>query len=93
MSTKRYTDEFEIEAFRQIVAYGRPAAQAAERMACPSTVFRLEAAARRRRRGPGHGAGPNAEVRRLKADLCHVTEEQEPPRIFFSKGQEQSAPS
>lgn len=32
MSTKRYTDEFKIEAVRQIVEYGRPVAEVAERL-------------------------------------------------------------
>ncbi len=31
MSTKRYTDDFKIEAVRQIVEYGRPVAKVAER--------------------------------------------------------------
>lgn len=39
MSTKRYTDEFKIEAVRQIVEYGRPVAEVAERLACRSTGF------------------------------------------------------
>ena len=33
MSAKRYTDEFKIEAVRQIVEYGRPVAEVAERNA------------------------------------------------------------
>ncbi|MNC41852.1 Transposase [compost metagenome] len=32
MSTKRYTDEFKIEAVRQIVEIGRPASEVAERL-------------------------------------------------------------
>lgn len=32
MSTKRYTDEFKTEAVRQIVEYGRPTAEVAERL-------------------------------------------------------------
>jgi len=32
MSTKRYTDEFKIEAVRQIVEPGRPVAEVAERL-------------------------------------------------------------
>ena len=32
MSMKRYTDEFKIETVRQIVEYGRPVAEVAERL-------------------------------------------------------------
>lgn len=32
MSTKRYTDEFKIEAVRKIVEYGRPVVEVAERL-------------------------------------------------------------
>lgn len=32
MSTKRYTDEFKIEAVRQIAEYGCPVAEVAERL-------------------------------------------------------------
>jgi transposase len=32
ISTKRYTDEFKIEAIRQIVECGRPVAEVAERL-------------------------------------------------------------
>lgn len=32
MSTKRYTDEFKIEAVRQIAEYGWPVAEVAERL-------------------------------------------------------------
>ncbi|EPJ6840213.1 IS3 family transposase [Pseudomonas aeruginosa] len=81
MSTKRYTDEFKIEAVRQIVEYGRPVAEVAERLGV--SVHSLYGWRRQ------HGLGEvgrrvevdqNAEVRRLKAELRRVTEERDIPK-------------
>lgn len=51
ISTKRYTDEFKIEAVQQIVAYGRPVAEVTERLRVErdlnAEVRRLKAELRR----------------------------------------------
>ena len=90
MSTKRYTDEFKIEAVRQIVEYGRPVAEVAERLGV--SVHSLYGWRRQ------HGLGEvgrrvevdqNAEVRRLKAELRRVTEERDilkEAAAYFAKG-------
>ncbi|WP_346328355.1 IS3 family transposase [Pseudomonas aeruginosa] len=81
MSTKRYTDEFKIEAVRQIVEYGRPVAEVAERLGV--SVHSLYGW--RRQHGQGEVGrrveqDQNAEVRRLKAELRRVTEERDIPK-------------
>ena len=78
MSMKRYTDEFMIEAVRQIVEYGRPVAEVAERLGV--SVHSLYGW--RRQYGQGEVGrrveqDQNAEVRRLKAELRRVTEERD----------------
>jgi len=78
MSTKRYTNEFKIEAVRQIVEYGWPVAEVAERLGV--SVHSLYGWRRQ------HGLGEvgrrvevdqDAEVRRPKAELRRVTEERD----------------
>ncbi|WP_213164841.1 IS3 family transposase [Citrobacter freundii] len=81
MSTKRYTDEFKIEAVRQIVEYGRPVAEVAERLGV--SVHSLYGW--RRQHGQGEVGrrveqDQSAEVRRLKAELRRVTEERDIPK-------------
>ena len=89
MSTKRYTDEFKIEAVRQIVEYGRPVAEVAERLGV--SVHSLYGW--RRQHGQGEVGrrveqDQNAEVRRLKAELRRVTEERDilKAAAYFAKG-------
>jgi len=90
ISTKRYTDEFKVEAVRQIVEYGRPVAEVAERLGM--SIHRLYGWKRQ------HGKGEvgrrveqdqNSEVRRLKAKLRRVTEERDilkKAAAYFAKG-------
>lgn len=71
MSTKRYTDEFKIEAVRQIVDYGRPVAEVAERLGV--SVHSLYGW--RRQYGQGEVGrrveqGQNAEVLRELGETC-----------------------
>ncbi|UNP27596.1 IS3 family transposase [Lysobacter gummosus] len=81
MSAKRYTDEFKIEAVRQIVEYGRPVAEVAERLGV--SVHSLYGW--RRQQGKSDVVrrvekDQNADVRRLKAELRRVTEERDIPK-------------
>ena len=72
-STKRYTDEFKIEAVRQIIDYGRPVAEVTERLGVSvRSLYRW-----RRQHGQGDVGrrveqDQNAEVRRLKSELLRM---------------------
>lgn len=87
MSSTRYTDEFKIEAVRQIVEYGRPVAEVAERLGV--SIHSLYGWKRQQGKGEvGRRVeqDQSAEVRRLKAELRRVTEERDilkkPPRTL-----------
>lgn len=90
MSAKRYTDEFKIEAVRQIVEYGRPVTEVAERLGV--SVHSLYGW--RRQQGKSDVVrrvekDQNADVRRLKAELRRVTEERDilkKAAAYFAKG-------
>ncbi len=90
MSSKRYTDEFKIEAIRQVIDRGFKVAEVAERLGVtthslyawlpkfgkPGVVQRAE-------------VDQSAEVRRLKAELRRVTEERDilkKAATYFAKG-------
>ncbi|KUF25413.1 transposase [Xanthomonas phaseoli pv. manihotis] len=90
MSSKRYTDEFKIEAVRQVIDRGFKVAEVAERLGVtthslyawlpkfgkPGVVQRAE-------------VDQSAEVRRLKAELRRVTEERDilkKAATYFAKG-------
>lgn len=90
MTNKRYTEEFKIEAVRQITEMNYPVAEVAGRLGVsqyslyswkhrfekPNVVQRAE-------------LDQNAEVRRLKAELKRVTEERDilkKAAAYFAKG-------
>jgi transposase len=90
MSGKRYTDEFKIEAVRQVTDRGFKVAEVAERLGVtthslygwirkfgkPDVVQRAE-------------LDQSAEIRRLKAELRRVTEERDilkKAAAYFAKG-------
>jgi transposase len=90
MSGKRYTDEFKIEAVKQVTEHGRSVVDVAQRLgikayslyawktkfAKPEVVQRAE-------------LDQSAEVRRLKAELKRVTEERDilkKAAAYFAKG-------
>lgn len=78
MSRKRYTDEFKIEAVRQVTDRGYSVAQVAERLG--TTTHSLYAWVKRF--GPKDKSSKEAEetereLRRLKAELRRVTEERD----------------
>ncbi len=90
VSGKRYTDEFKIEAVRQVTDRGHPAAEVAKRLGI--TIHSLYAW----RRKFGKPAAvqraeldQNVEVRRLKAELKRVTEERDilkKAAAYFARG-------
>ena len=90
MSSKRYTDEFKIEAVRQVTDRGFKAAEVAERLGVtthslyawirkfgkPEVVQRAE-------------LDQSAQIRRLKSELRRVTEERDilkKAAAYFAKG-------
>lgn len=90
MSSKRYTDEFKIEAVRQVTDRGFKVVEVAERLGVtthslyawvrkfgkPEVVQRAE-------------LDQNAEIRRLKSELRRVTEERDilkKAAAYFAKG-------
>jgi len=90
MSSKRYTDEFKIEAVRQVTERGFKVAEVAERLGI--TTHSLYAWLRKF--GTSNVVqrtelGQNAEIRRLKAELRRVTEERDilkKAAAYFAKG-------
>ena len=90
MSGKRYTDEFKIEAVRQVTDRGFKVAEVAERLGV--TTHSIYAWIRKfgkpevvRRAELDQGA----EIRRLKAELRRVTEERDilkKAAAYFAKG-------
>ena len=78
MSNKRYTDEFKIEAIKQVTDRGHPVAEVAARLGISihslyawQKRFGKPVAARHAQ------ADEQAELRRLKAELRRVTEERD----------------
>jgi len=90
MSAKRYTDEFKVEAVRQVVDHGRPVAEVAARLGV--TAHSLYAWKRQLSKSDvvrRVEQDQNAEVRRLKAELRRVTEERDilkKAAAYFAKG-------
>lgn len=78
MSSKRYTDEFKIEAVKQVTERGHSAVDVAKRLGVSHPTlyewikkFSLPEADRIEQQGQA------AEIRRLKAELKRVTEERD----------------
>jgi len=78
MSGKRYTEEFRIEAVKQVTDRGHPVAEVASRLGVTSHSlyqwirrYRVPEAERQ------VTEDQNAELRRLKAELRRVTEERD----------------
>lgn len=79
MSGKRYTDEFKVEAVRQVTERGHRVAEVAERLGI--TTYSLYSWIRKFGSVGAGGISPateqSAEVRRLKAELRRMTEERD----------------
>lgn len=78
MSNKRYSDEFKIEAVRQVVDHGHSVASVAERLGI--TTHSLYAW--KKKYGPDSAehkakSDAEAEIRRLKKELQRVTDERD----------------
>lgn len=78
MSAKRYTEEFRIEAVKQVTDRGHPVAEVASRLGV--TTHSLYQWIKRYRVPPAErevAQDHQTEVRRLKAELKRVTEERD----------------
>lgn len=78
MSNKRYTDEFKIEAVKQVTDRGYTIREVASRLGV--TTASLSTWIKKFGPGPEHAAkvdDQQAEIRRLKAELKRVTEERD----------------
>lgn len=76
---KRYTEEFKVEAVKQVVERERPVAEVAERLGV--STHSLYAWIREQKGKPSAAQPPDvsqqAEIRRLKSELQRVTEERD----------------
>lgn len=90
MSSKRYTDEFKIEAVRQVTERGFKVAEVADRLGI--TTHSLYAWLRKFGKAnvvQRAELDQSAEIRRLKAELRRVTEERDilkKAAAYFAKG-------
>jgi len=78
MSSKRYTEEFKIEAVKQITERGYSVQEVAARLGV--TTHSLYAWRKKYGHGPQHATqmdDQQAEIKRLKAELRRVTEERD----------------
>ena len=78
MSNKRYTEEFKIEAVKQVTDRGFTIREVAERLGITPTS--LSAWIRKYGQGPEHAAkvdDQQAEITRLRKELKRVTEERD----------------
>lgn len=78
MSSKRYTDEFKIEAVKQVTDRGQKVADVAARLGV--TTYSLYAWVRKFGEPAAAASAEvesNAEVRRLKVELRRITEERD----------------
>lgn len=78
MSAKRYSEEFKIEAVKQVTERGYPVREVAERLGV--TSHSIYAWRKKYGLGPVHAAKVDdhqAELRRLRSELKRVTEERD----------------
>ena len=94
MSSRQYTDEFKVEAIKQVIERGFTVVEVAARIGVPKhTLYGWVQAARKVARPSGGavaaGASESAEVRRLKAEVRRLTEERDilkKAAAYFAKG-------
>lgn len=90
MSGKRYSDEFKVEAAKQVIEQGWSTREVASRLGV--SIDALYAWVREQRKAPPvrqADAAQAAEVRRLQAELERVTEERDilkKAAAYFAKG-------
>lgn len=90
MSTKRYTEEFKVEAVKQVIEHGRPVREVASRLGVGAESLYVWV---RERRKPPETAQADAlqaaEIRRLQAEVRRLSEERDilkKAAAYFAKG-------
>ena len=90
MSGKRYTDEFKIEAVKQVTERGLPVAEVAQRLGITThSLYAWKAKFGRPEAVQKAELDQNAEVRRLRAEVKRLTEERDilkKAAAYFAKG-------
>jgi transposase len=95
MSNRQYTDEFKVEAIKQVIERGFTVVDVAARIGVPKhTLYGWVQAARKAARSTDSAAATvtasdSAEVRRLKAEVRRLTEERDilkKAAAYFAKG-------
>jgi len=90
MSGKRYTDEFKIEAVKQVTERGYSVADVAQRLGItPHSLYAWKIKFDRPEVVQQAELNQNAEIRRLKAELKRMTEERDilkKAAAYFAKG-------
>ena len=90
MSGKRYTDEFKIEAVKQVTERGLPAAEVAQRLGITThSLYAWRAKFSKPEVVQQAELNQSAEVRRLKAEVKRLTEERDilkKAAAYFAKG-------
>lgn len=90
MSSKRYTQEFKVEAIKQVQDRGHSAIQVAERLGLASdTLYRWMRAAAKPQAERVQERSQGEELQRIKAELKRVTEERDilkKAAAYFAKG-------
>ena len=78
MSNKRYTDEFKVEAVKQVVDRDRPVSEVAGRLGVTThSLYQWVKKYRMPEAERNAASNQQDEVRRLKAELKRVTEERD----------------
>lgn len=89
MSRARFTDEFKRDAVAQVVDRGYAVSEVAERLGISTkSLYTWKARFSKPAKDAKVGAGQNAEIRRLKAELLRVTEERDilkKATVYFAK--------
>jgi transposase len=90
MSGKRYTDEFKIEAVKQVTERGLPVAEVAQRLGITThSLYAWKVKFGRPEAVQKAELDQNAEVRRLRAEVKRLTEERDilkKAAAYFAKG-------
>lgn len=97
MNRPRFPEEFKVEAVKQVTERGYPVAEVASRLGVSThSLYWWLKRYDSKRAAPVDPADPQAEIRRLKAELKRVTEERDilkKAAVYFAKESRLGMPS